>query len=105
MKASILGLCLLIMSVQGSYAQQTSGTPSAAEQEVLNLSKQKWLWMADKNADSLNVLFNAKSNFVHMGGTWEKTGKLKSLEPGSFGIRKLKYIQRQRTSLVTRPSC
>lgn len=88
MKASILGLCLLIMSVEGSYAQQTSGTPSAAEQEVLNLSKQKWLWMADKNADSLNVLFNAKSNFVHMGGTWGKDREVEIIRTGFIWYKK-----------------
>jgi 4-carboxymuconolactone decarboxylase len=33
------------------------------EQEIINLSKKKWLWMADKNVDSLNVLFNEKSIF------------------------------------------
>lgn len=88
MKASILGLCLLIMSVEGSYAQQTSGTPSAAEQEVLNLSKQKWLWMADKNADSLNVLFNSKSNFVHMGGTWGKDREVEIIRTGFIWYKK-----------------
>jgi hypothetical protein len=39
------------------------------EQKILQLSKDKWQWMADKNVDSLNVLFDAKSMFVHMGGT------------------------------------
>jgi len=88
MKTPILGLYLLIMSVQWSYAQQTSGTPSAAEQEVLNLSKQKWLWMADKNADSLNVLFNAKSNFVHMGGTWGKDREVEIIKTGFIWYKK-----------------
>ena len=41
MKVSILGLCFLLMSVQWSYAQQTKANPSAAEQEVINLSKAK----------------------------------------------------------------
>ncbi|MGB4770402.1 MAG: nuclear transport factor 2 family protein [Chitinophagaceae bacterium] len=72
MKAKMIVLFSILMCVQVSFAQQTSGTPTAAEQEVLNLSKQKWLWMAEKNTDSLSVLFNAKSNFVHMGGTWGK---------------------------------
>src|SRR5207248_5258856 len=29
-----------------------------AEQEVLNLSKTKWRWMADRNVDSLAALFD-----------------------------------------------
>jgi hypothetical protein len=88
MKAKMLGLFLMIMIVQWSFAQQTSGTPSVAEQEVLNLSKQKWLWMADKNADSLNVLFNAKSNFVHMGGTWGKEREIDIIKTGFIWYKK-----------------
>ena len=30
--------------------------PHYAEQEIINLSKQKWLWMADKNVDSLMLV-------------------------------------------------
>ena len=74
MKTKILGLFLLIISVQWSYAQpretittSTSNTPE--QQEVIKLSKQKWNWMADKNVDSLNVLFSDKSMFIHIGGT------------------------------------
>jgi hypothetical protein len=37
MKTSISGLFLIIMSVQLSFAQN-----SAAEQEIINLSKVKW---------------------------------------------------------------
>jgi hypothetical protein len=64
MKVSILGLCFLVMSVQSSYAQQpptetiktaTNNTPE--QQKIINLSKQKWDWMGDKNVDSLNMLF------------------------------------------------
>jgi len=37
MKSTILGLLLIILSAQGSFAQN-----SGAEQEVINLSKEKW---------------------------------------------------------------
>ena len=60
MKLSILGLCFLIMSVQRSYAQQTKENPSAAEQEIINLSREKWRWMAEKKADTLAALFHEK---------------------------------------------
>ncbi len=82
MKKSILGLCFLIASVQWSYAQQAKENPSPAEQEVINLSKQKWHWMADKNVDSLNVLFDDKAMFVHMGGSWGKTRELELIKSG-----------------------
>jgi 4-carboxymuconolactone decarboxylase len=54
------------------------------EQEIINLSKKKWLWMADKNVDSLNVLFNEKSIFVHMGGSWGKEQELKVIKSGGI---------------------
>ncbi len=88
MKLSFVGLFLLIISVQSSYAQQTKANPSAAEQEVINLSKQKWQWMADKNVDSLNVLFDEKSVFVHMGGSWGKTQELTTIKSGGIWYKK-----------------
>ena len=79
MKAKIIGLFLLTMIVQSSFAQQpptetikTSTNNTPEQQEIINLSKQKWDWMADKNVDSLNVLFDDKCMFTHMGGTWGK---------------------------------
>ena len=86
MKASMLGLCLLIMSVQWSYAQ--TKTPTAQEQEIIKLSKTKWDWMADKNVDSLNVLFDEKSMFIHMGGSWGKTQELTTIKGGGIWYKK-----------------
>ena len=80
MKASILGIFILIASVQWSFAQ----TPSGAEQEIINLSKEKWQWMADKNADKLKDLFHDKSKFVHMSGTWKKDQELEIIKNGSI---------------------
>jgi 4-carboxymuconolactone decarboxylase len=59
-----------------------------AEQELINLSKQKWNWMADKNVDSLNVLFDEKSMFVHMGGSWGKTQELATIKSGGIWYKK-----------------
>ena len=93
MKISIPGLCFLIMNVQASYAQQNNTNTSAMsntreEQEIINLSKQKWLWMADKNADSLDALFDEKSVFVHMGGSWGKTPELNVIKSGGIHYKK-----------------
>lgn len=49
---------------------------SNAEQEIINLSKAKWRWMADRKVDSLDGLFNEKAVFVHMGGTMAKEQEL-----------------------------
>jgi 4-carboxymuconolactone decarboxylase len=67
--------------------------PAAAEtnnpeQEVMNLSKQKWLWMADKNVDTLAVLFHEKSKFVHMGGSWGKEQELNIIKSGGIHYKK-----------------
>lgn len=93
MKVSIPGLCFLVMIVQSSCAQQNKTNTSAtnntnAEQEIINLSKQKWLWMADKNVDSLSALFDDKSMFVHMGGSWGKEQELNVIKSGQIHYKK-----------------
>jgi len=93
MKATILALCLLVACVQWSYAQptetiQTSGTNTPAQQEIINLSKKKWQWMADKNVDSLNILFDEKAMFIHMGGSWGKQPELNTIKTGGIWYKK-----------------
>ena len=44
--------------------------------------------MADKNVDSLTVLFDDKSMFIHMGGTWGKTQELTTIKAGSIWYKK-----------------
>jgi hypothetical protein len=92
MKAKIIGLVLLIIAVQVSYAQNNTNTSAASntpeQQEIINLSKQKWQWMADKDIDSLNVLFDDKSMFVHMGGTWGKQPELNTIKSGGIWYKK-----------------
>src|SRR5215204_185757 len=88
MKAKMIGLLLMVMCVQVSYAQQTKTNPSAEEQRLINLSNQKWLWMADKNVDSLSVLFDAKAMFVHMGGTWGKDREIEIIKTGFIWYKK-----------------
>ena len=93
MKALILGLFLLLAGVQWSSAQsnQDSTSPRSytkAEQEIINLSKTKWQWMADKNVDKLAPLFHNKSKFVHMSGTWKKMEELDIIKTGSIWYKK-----------------
>jgi hypothetical protein len=93
MKSLLLGLFLSIVIVHSSYAQPTETIKTAAnntpeQQEVINLSKKKWNWMADKNVDSLNVLFNDKAMFVHMGGSWGKTQELATIKGGGIWYKK-----------------
>lgn len=53
-----------------------------ANQEIINLSKQKWGWMADKNIEVLETLFHEKSVFVHMGGSFEKDPEINFIQSG-----------------------
>jgi hypothetical protein len=52
------------------------------EQEVINLSKEKWRWMLERNVDTLDALFHEKSVFVHMGGSWGKEQELEIIKSG-----------------------
>lgn len=54
------------------------------EQQIKDLSKTKWQWMADKNVEDLATLFHEKSKFVHMSGTWKKDRELEIIESGSI---------------------
>jgi hypothetical protein len=82
MKKTMLGLFIIMMGMQG--LAQTS----AAEQEILQLSKDKWQWMADKNVVKLAPLFHDKSKFVHMSGTWKKDEELEIIKTGSIWYKK-----------------
>jgi hypothetical protein len=83
MKKSMLSLFVLIICGQCALAQH-----AADEQDIIKLSKEKWQWMADKNVDSLNLLFDEKSMFVHMGGSWGKTQELEVIKSGGIHYQK-----------------
>ncbi|MDZ7264936.1 MAG: nuclear transport factor 2 family protein [candidate division KSB1 bacterium] len=92
-KILILGLCILIVSSQWSFASDKKATPDSmsitnAEQEIINLSKEKWQWMANKNVDTLDNLFHEKAVFVHMGGTWGKEQELNIIKSGNIHYKK-----------------
>jgi hypothetical protein len=74
-----------------SIKTATNNTPE--QQQIINLSKQKWNWMADKNVDSLNVLFDDKSMFIHMGGSWGKTQELATIKAVVSGIKRPRSTQ------------
>ena len=83
MKTLTFGLFFFITSVQWSFAQSSS-----VEQEIVQLSKEKWQWMADKNIEELDKLFDEKSMFVHMGGSWGKDREIKVIESGGIWYKK-----------------
>lgn len=93
MKKIILAL-IAIANFQFSLAQESKTTIvptyTPAEQEVIQLSKQKWQWMADKNVEKLAPLFDDKSKFVHMSGTWKKDEELDIIKTGRIWYKEAK---------------
>jgi hypothetical protein len=82
MKIILNAILIVFMSTQ-AFAQNAN-----TDQEVLKLSKDKWQWMADKNVDKLKDLFDDKSVFVHMGGSWGKAQELNVIGSGGIHYKK-----------------
>lgn len=82
MKTLSIGIFAFVIFAQ-SYAQNAT-----VEQEIKELSKTKWQWMADKNADRLAALFHDKAKFVHMGGTWGKDREVDIIRDGFIHYKK-----------------
>lgn len=98
LKSLVSGLLLSTLLVPTLQSQQllapptetikTAATHTPIEQQVLDLSKTKWDWMADKNVDSLAALFDNRAMFTHMGGTWGKTQELATIKSGGIWYKK-----------------
>ena len=94
MKTSIIGLFLVIISAQSSFAQNTATKGSTnTEQELINLSKEKWQWMSDKKVDTLDTLFHEKAVFVHMGGNMTKEHELNVIKSGGIHYKKADILE------------
>ena len=87
MKSVILAMVVLA-ALAAPGAAQTGSAPaadrSAEERDLLALSAQKWRWMADRNLDSLSVLFHDEAVFVHMGGTMTRTQEFDVIRSGGI---------------------
>ena len=57
---------------------------SNLEQEVIDLSKEKWGWMSECDMNALEALFHEKSVFVHMGGFWGKEREVEIIKSGGI---------------------
>lgn len=89
MKVSMIGLCFLSALAQGASAQEQPANPPAAsrtktEHEIVDLSREKWLWMADRKMDSLEALFHEQAVFVHMGGNMSRSVELDVIKSGKI---------------------
>lgn len=71
-----------IIDGEGMRVQKVS------EQEIIDLSKEKWRWMSERKVDSLAVLFHEKAMFVHMGGSWGTEQELNIIKSGGIWYKK-----------------
>jgi hypothetical protein len=89
MRATILGVCLLIASAASPGAAQERVNPPTTrntnvEQEILSLSREKWRLMSERKVDSLAALFHEDAVFVHMGGTMSRAQELEVIRSGGI---------------------
>lgn len=88
---TIMALGLIVLAPFAVLSQSSTGdavkqqsSNSSAEQELINLSKQKWQWMSERKVDSLDALFHEKAVFVHMGATMTKIQELEVIKGGAI---------------------
>lgn len=90
MRTVVAVLCASLAVVVASpiLAQTVASTAaspgSAAEQEVLTLSRDKWRWMAQRDVEALASLFHEAAVFVHMGATMTKAQELGTIKGGGI---------------------
>ncbi|WP_235985760.1 nuclear transport factor 2 family protein [Mucilaginibacter segetis] len=80
--------CMHSGYAQAKLPNSSAVTNSKEDQEILELSKNKWNWMADKNTEALNGLFADNCVFVHMGGSWGKSQELNTIKGGGIWYKK-----------------
>lgn len=88
MKSLVIAVLLLLTVTAGTKAQESPKAFTAEEQAIVDLSNNKWDWMAKKNVDKLAELFHENSQFVHMGGYWGKQEELNTIRTGGIWYKK-----------------
>lgn len=91
MKYFALALALTMALPAIAVAQTMPPAPATLtvqDKELIELSRQKWQWMAEKNVDALARLFNDKAIFVHMSRTMTKPQELDVIKTGNIEYRK-----------------
>ena len=88
MKSLVITAMLLLTLIVGAHAQEKPKVFTAEEQVIVDLSNNKWNWMAEKNVEKLTELFHENSQFVHMGGYWGKKQELETIRTGGIWYKK-----------------
>ena len=90
--ALLIAFAVLTGCVQSTTSPET--TPAAAsqwsgqEEAIVDLSRQKWLWMADRNVSELEALFHPSARFVHMGATMDRQAELEVIRAGQIQYKR-----------------
>ena len=88
MKSIAIMVFMLLTFTVGTKAQENREAFTAEEQEIVDLSDCKWNWMSEKNVEKLAELFHENSQFVHMGGYWDKQQELETIRTGGIWYKK-----------------
>lgn len=80
MKLLIITVLMFLTLSVGTKAQESQKVFTAEEQTIVDLSNNKWNWMAE--------LFHENSQFVHMGGYWGKQEELNTIRTGGIWYKK-----------------
>jgi hypothetical protein len=70
-------------TIENAKKERMTQNPTL-EQEVINLSREKWRLMSERQVDSLAALFHEKAVFVHMGGTMSRDQELEVIRSGQI---------------------
>lgn len=81
---NVITLAAVVGCLQSAGSLAMTATPQSpaarADTSVTNdliaLSRQKWVWMANRDMPQLEGLFHGQSRFVHMGATMDRAGEL-----------------------------
>lgn len=88
MKSLVITVLMFLTLSVGTKAQENTKVFTAEEQAIVDLSNNKWNWMAEKNVEKLAELFHEHSQFVHMGGYWGKQEELNTIGTGTIWYKK-----------------
>lgn len=83
----ILSIIIALFFGLNLLAQEPTAL-SPQEQEIVNISDDKWQWMSEKNVEKLSNLFHDSAQFVHMGGYWGKEAELNTIREGGIWYKK-----------------
>lgn len=72
----------------GTPQSPAASADTSAAHDLIALSRQKWLWMANRDMPQLEGLFHAQSRFVHMGATMDRSGELDVIRSGRIEYRR-----------------